>query len=284
MTEEKLMSLQLENGFKIYTAEGSGVVLSGFNTDAIEIIEITSGYATVEVGTEATQAVAGDFIYLPKGLVYRVDSGDEKISLRALRFERAMIEEHMENFDLDVFYMFDIQSRSKIYLFGPEHPIYETIAFSVSEAYEEFLSKDSCYKLPVRANIFLLSSALVRHYLGAKDEFDRMVYHNVMRLRPTLDYINENCGEKIYIETLAEMISVSPDYFTKVFKESIGKTPIDYINGVRVNRALELLSVTDTPINEIAEISGFANSNYFHKIFKQYMSTSPLAYRKSLIK
>jgi transcriptional regulator GlxA family with amidase domain len=66
-----------------------------------------------------------------------------------------------------------------------------------------------------------------------------------------------------------------------MFKESIGKTPIDYINGVRVNRALELLSVTDTPLNDIAEKSGFANANYFHKIFKQYMNTSPLAYRKS---
>ena len=111
-----------------------------------------------------------------------------------------------------------------------------------------------------------------------------MVYHNVLRLRPALDYIADHCGEKIYIDTLAEMISVSADYFTKMFKESIGKTPIDYINGVRVNKALELLSVTDTPLNDIADKSGFANPNYFHKIFKQYMNTSPLAYRKSIAK
>ena len=57
---------------------------------------------------------------------------------------------------------------------------------------------------------------------------------------------------------------------------------MDYINGVRINHALALLSQTDVPVNEIAERIGFSNPNYFHKIFKQYMNTSPLAYRKSV--
>ena len=77
------------------------------------------------------------------------------------------------------------------------------------------------------------------------------------------------------------MINVSPDYFTKMFKESIGKTPIDYINGMRVNSAMELLCTTEKSMTEIADAIGFCNPNYFHKIFKQYMMTSPLAYRKS---
>ena len=77
------------------------------------------------------------------------------------------------------------------------------------------------------------------------------------------------------------MINVSPDYFTKMFKESIGKTPIDYINGMRVNAAMELLCNTEMSMTEIADTIGFCNPNYFHKIFKQYMETSPLAYRKS---
>jgi transcriptional regulator GlxA family with amidase domain len=113
---------------------------------------------------------------------------------------------------------------------------------------------------------------------------DRMIYHNVIRLRPVIEYISEHYGEKTYIETLSDMITVSPDYFTKMFKDSIGTTPIDYINGVRVNHALRLLTMTDTPVNEIAEMTGFSNPNYFHKIFKSYMTTSPLAYRKSVMK
>lgn len=270
--------------FKTQAEEGSGVLLSGYHADSVVIIEILSGNARVEVGTECVEAEEGNFVYIPSKLVFRVEAVGGRTAVRSISYATSIVEENMEKIDTEIFYMFYVQSRNKISLFKNGHPIYEIIAYAVSEAYDEYASKDVCYKLPVMANIYLLTSALLRHYCGSRDELDRMVYHNVMRLRPTLDYITENCGEKIYIETLAEMISVSPDYFTKMFKESIGKTPIDYINTVRVNRALELLSVSDVPINEIAERSGFSNANYFHKIFKQYMNTSPLAYRKSVSK
>ena len=51
-----------------------------------------------------------------------------------------------------------------------------------------------------------------------------MVYHNVLRMRPVIDYLSEHFTEKTYIEQLAAMITVSPDYFTKMFKESITKS------------------------------------------------------------
>ena len=77
------------------------------------------------------------------------------------------------------------------------------------------------------------------------------------------------------------MINVSGDYFTKMFNASIGKTPIEYINGLRVNYSMRLLATTDMSMAEIADDIGFCNPNYFHKIFKQYMGVSPLQYRKS---
>ena len=126
-----------------------------------------------------------------------------------------------------------------------------------------------------------MMTSLLRYYCGSKNELDRMIYHNVLRLRPVITYIDEHFREKIYIEELSAMINVSPDYFTKMFKESIGKTPIDYINGMRVNSAMELLCTSEMSMTEIADAIGFCNPNYFHKIFKQYMLTSPLAYRKS---
>ena len=267
--------------FRIYSARGEGIVSSGFHPGAMEIIEVTEGSLKVSIGTDSVLAEVGDFVFIPSGLVFRAESATESASLRALVFDASIIEENMENFDTEIFYMFYVQSRNKITVFKSEHPIYETLAFCMNESYDEYVSKDVCYKLPIRANIYLIMTALLRYYCGSKNELDRMIYHNVMRLRPVIEYIAEHCGEKIYIETLSDMITVSPDYFTKMFKDSIGKTPIDYINGIRINKALELLAHSDVQVNEIAEQIGFSNPNYFHKIFKQYMDTSPLAYRKS---
>ena len=277
MAEEKTL-------FRLYSAGGEGIIDSGYNHDAHQLIQVTGGSLAVSVGTEVVEVEQGDFIYIPPTLVYRAESIGSRASIRAMVFDKALVEDNMSNFDSEIFYMFFVQSCSRIVTFRKGHPAYESIVYSMNEAYEEFISKDVCYLLPVRAHIYLLTSSILRYYAGQRGELDRMVYHNVIRLRPVIEYITENYGEKIYIETLADMVALSPDYFTKMFKDSIGKTPIDYINGVRVNHALRLLTMTDTPVNEISDQLGFSGPNYFHKIFKAYMDTSPLAYRKSAIK
>ena len=272
-----------KNLIKLYSASGEGIIDSGYYPDAPEIIQVTSGNVAISIGTEVVEANAGDFVYVPPKLVFRVESVSGSASIRALAFDRALAEENMEHFDSEIFYMFYVQSCSRIVVFKKDHPIYADLSYCLGEAYEEYISKDVCYRLPVKAHIYLLIATILRYYAGSRNELDRMIYHNVMRLRPVIEYITDHYDEKIYIETLADMVAISPDYFTKMFKDSIGKTPIDYINGVRVNHSLRLLAMTDTPINEIADKIGFSNPNYFHKIFKQYMQTSPLAYRKSAI-
>ena len=269
---------------KLYSAVGEGIIDSGYSPTASELLQVISGRVAVTVGTEVAEVSAGDFLFIPADLVFRVEAIEGPASVRGFAFERRIVEENMDNFDGEINYMFYVQSFSRVVTFKPSHPIYESLCYCMSEAYEEYISKDVCFRLPVRAYLYLLSASILRYYAGERNELDRMIYHNVIRLRPVVEYIAENYGEKIYIETLADMIGVSPDYFTKMFKDSIGTTPIDYINGVRVNHALRLLTMTDTPVNEIADKTGFSNPNYFHKIFKSYMEISPLAYRKSTSK
>ena len=274
------MSEDLRFPFKMYSVQGDGIICTGFHERAMEIIEITAGNVFVQIGTEFAEAKAGDFLYVPPTMVFRVESRDGEAGMRSMVFDSSIIEINMENFDTEIFYMFYVQSKNKIVVFEKGHPVYATLSQYMQESYDEYISKDVCYKLPIRANIYLMMTALLRYYCGSKNELDRMIYHNVMRLRPIINYITDHYKEKIYIDTLAEMITVSPDYFTKMFKDSIGKTPIDYINTLRINRAMQMLATTDTSVNDISDQLGFSNSNYFHKIFKQYMETSPAAYRK----
>ena len=268
--------------FSMYAESGAGRLVNATEHDSsIEIIEVLSGTVRIQIGTEIIEASKGYFVYVPPTLVFRVDALSERASIRAMVFDISILEANMENFDTEVFYMFYLQSQNKITPFKEGHPVYATLSKYMQESYDEYVSKDVCYKLPIRANIYLMMTSLLRYYCGSKDESDRMIYHNVLRLRPVIEYISEHYCEKIYIEKLADMINVSADYFTKMFKDSIGKTPIEYINGLRVNEAMRRLASTDASMAEIADAIGFCNPNYFHKIFKQYMDASPLAYRKS---
>ncbi len=268
--------------FSMYAEAGEGrLINSHTNPHSMEIVEIIYGEVNIQIGTTMLSASAGDFVYVPPSLVYRADASGSRASIRGMIFDASILEENMENFDTEVFYMFYLQSKNKISVFKKGHPVYGTLEKYMQNSYDEYISKDVCYKLPIRANIYLMMTALLRYYCGTKDDSDRLVYHNVLRLRPVIEYIAEHYTEKIYIDVLAEMINVSADYFTKMFKDSIGTTPVDYINCLRVNESMRLLSETESPMAEIAERIGFCNPNYFHKIFKQYMNVSPLAYRKS---
>ena len=268
--------------FSIYKCSGEGrIINSRVNPDAMEIVEVTYGSVRVQIGTEIAEATSGDIFFIPPEMIFRLDSVSGNASVRGLIFNSSIIEENMENFDTEILYMFYVQSRNNATVFESGHPVHSALSRLIAEAYDENSLKDVCYKLPIRAGIYLIMTALLRYYCGSKDEQDKMVYHNVLRLRPVITYISENFKEKIYIEKLADMIGVSPDYFTKMFKDSIGKTPIEYINGLRVNYSMKLLCSTEMSMAEIAEHIGFCNPNYFHKIFKQYMGASPLQYRKS---
>ncbi len=268
--------------FSMYKETGDGrIINSRCHSDAMEIIEVTSGEVKIQIGTELIDAKAGDFLYVPPAMVLRAESISSYAAVRGIIFDMKIIEENLENFDSEVFYMFYVQSRKKITVFDREHPIQPILKKYMQECYNEYSDKEICYNLPIRANIYLMMTSLLRYYCSTKNELDRMIYHNVLRMRPVITYIDEHFREKIYIEKLSDMINVSPDYFTKMFKESIGKTPIDYINGMRINSAMEMLVTTDASMADIADTIGFCNPNYFHKIFKQYMITSPLAYRKN---
>ena len=268
--------------FLVYSEASDGrLVNSRYSGSTMEILEVTSGEVSVQIGTALIPAAKGDFLFVPPDTTFRADAVGGTASVRGLAFDAAILEENMESFDSEIFYMFYVQAKNKNTVFSEGHPTHKSLSAYMREAYEEYIDKDVCYKLPIRACIYKMITLLLRYYCGSRDEEDRMVYHNVLRMRPVLDFIAEHFTEKIYIEKLSDMINVSPDYFTRMFKDSIGKTPIDYINALRINEAMRLLYETDRPMAEIAEAVGFCNANYFHKIFKQYMDVSPLVYRKS---
>ena len=267
--------------FYVLRCEGDGRILSPLWHDrAMAIWQVVEGDIRLSVGTEFLQAHEGDIFFVPSSVVYSARAESAHAAMRGLVFEASILEQNMASLDSELLYMFEVQSRIRVPMFRRDHPVYTALFRYFSDALEEYADKDVCYKLPIRADIYLLMTVLLRHYGIARDEQDRMIYHNVLRLRPVLEHIKKYYSQKLPISELCSMIHVSSDHFTRMFKESIGRTPVDYINGVRVVSAQRLLCGTYTPLADIAESVGFCNANYFHKIFKQYMEESPLSYRK----
>lgn len=93
-------------------------------------------------------------------------------------------------------------------------------------------------------------------------------------------YIEKNFKQAIVISELADMLYVNKYYLTHSFKELTGYSPKQYLLLNRLSYAKELLQSTDFDISEIAEKSGFYDSNSFIRTFKNEYDVTPNVYRK----
>jgi len=103
---------------------------------------------------------------------------------------------------------------------------------------------------------------------------------NHLRLLPALEFINLHYHSNIRLGMLAEESCLSPNYFHRIFKKTFSMTPFDYIEKMRMEEAIRLLSYTDTPVKEISYSIGYEDEAYFSRIFSKTYQESPGRYRK----
>lgn len=93
-------------------------------------------------------------------------------------------------------------------------------------------------------------------------------------------FIEHNYPEKITLDSLAHNSSLSKYYLSHRFSELYGKSPIAYLNEVRLANAKDLLLTTNHSIEEIASSTGFSSAGYFSQSFRKIYQKSPQQFRK----
>lgn len=97
----------------------------------------------------------------------------------------------------------------------------------------------------------------------------------------TRSYMASHYTESITIEQLARMAEISPKYYVSLFKKTYGKTAIDFLTEVRVNRAKQLMLQEGVRLKDIAYQVGYNDEFYFSRMFKKEVGVSPTVYLKN---
>ena len=104
-------------------------------------------------------------------------------------------------------------------------------------------------------------------------------YKNSNPVDKIIAYMHENIDRKLTLEELAAVSNQSIPHFSMSFKKKTSRSPIDYFNYLKIQKACQLLDFTDLHINEIAEKLSYVDPFYFSRLFKKVMGIAPRLYR-----
>ena len=148
---------------------------------------------------------------------------------------------------------FSIRDENKSYLFN-------------MNSIEEYLLLESLCREKIRQIIVNISEF-------QKKKINRLIVNAKL-------FIDENFTDEITLEDVSKVVCVSPQYFSRLFKEETSQNFIEYLTRVRINRAKELMRGSNLSIKEICFKTGYADPNYFSHIFKKTEKLTPSEYIK----
>ena len=128
-----------------------------------------------------------------------------------------------------------------------------------------------------------LSVALIAHlmqFYTAKNPVTNDVFLENVQIKQAKDYIHAYLTEKLSLQAIADTIGVSKYHFCRIFKQTTGLTPWQYVIQQRIKLAKQLLKNSQLSILQISDRLGYSNSTQFTNFFRQHTGITPSDYRK----
>lgn len=150
----------------------------------------------------------------------------------------------------------------------------------------EYKEQNNAYDVAISGYVALILTKLYRNYVfkEIREEKYKAYSQRILMLNEIIRYIHENFSSETELADTAKEFNINMYHLCHIFKEHTGKTFKEYLNGVRIDKAEELIKTTDASICEIAGLCGFNDSNYFSRKFRQIKGMSPREARREDVK
>ena len=145
------------------------------------------------------------------------------------------------------------------------------------ELQEQTSAEGEAVRKMLLATLLLELKDLCKQQQAQGGESGRVSNHIVEQIQT---YIAEHYAEKLTLTGIASQFYISPYYLSRLFKKSINLSLIEYINGVRIKAAQNLIEKTNESISDISEKTGFLTTAHFRRVFKDATGLSPQQYRQ----
>ena len=221
-----------------------------------DVTYITKGSANYTINGTTYTVSAGDLLCSPKGSVRCATVVPDDL------MECYCINGHVQNLNgQEAKLPFPIVSRIGM------HPDIISLHRDLNA---EWLLRDPGYILKVRAICLMV----LQRY------FQLIVYKNDTstldkRIKRVLRYIIDHYYEPLTVQTMADLVGLSPVYFGNFFQHETGMSFRQYLTSIRLNHAEDMLNSGEYNVNEVSDACGFSDIFYFSKVFKESRGVPP---------
>lgn len=239
-----------------------------------EIVKILKGILCLTLEEKKITAQPGESILIPSGSIH--GAVPENCVYECLVFNPDLLYIHA---DFCRQYINKIKHQD-ILIHSLITPAMETLHSTIERLFITIKEKMEGYELLVAGTLLeLFGLIFCEKFYSDKTSGTHSPFYHSERLKPVFEYIENHYSSSITLNQLSQICGMSPKYFCRYFQAIIHKTPMDYLNYYRIERACSLLCTTDTPITSIAYDCGFNDNSYFIKVFKRYKHTTPKQYQ-----
>lgn len=151
----------------------------------------------------------------------------------------------------------------------------------VSRLFAAARTQQDGWELLVLAGLFDFFGTVIQQHYYKNTQTTKNRQQKVQQIKAAIEYIELNYHRPISLDELANTTGLSSKYFCRYFRLIIGRTPIDYLNYYRIERACYLLDQQQSTVTEAAYDCGFNDISYFIRMFKKYKDITPYQYVKN---
>lgn len=237
----------------------------------IEINYVKKGNCILHLDNESVTFREGEIMIITSDVNHLFEAGSEGTTLMQLEF----LPEMFSHFNLKSEPGTNGSTPTSVFLFSEENRLIKIvnnvrIMRSVQRIVNELEAKSPYYQYLVMMYYAELL-ILVYRYM---DETYLPICTNEL-LKKAIGYIRMNSHLDININSVASQIGISDRYLRNLFSQYLNLSPLDYLNQIRINKAVELLRNTEMSVKEVCFQCGFQSPQYFSRIFKQQIGISP---------
>lgn len=177
---------------------------------------------------------------------------------------------------------------------------YDKISKTIKLMYNELMFQEDGF-WPCRSRSYMMEllyfisyvcdvssvQAMEAENMGVQTNREARIRHSIINdmvsdstVSQIIQYLNEHMAEKVTLEEIMKVFSLNRNRLNELFVKETSVTCLNYLLKMRMNLAQIMLSETELQIAEIADRVGYADSNYFIKVFKKHSGVTPSKYRE----